>query len=68
MKRPRGGAGSGPAAWLARHVLGVTPASPGFGRVRVRPHLGDLTWARGKVPPPPGPVVYAAELFTGPLE
>ena len=52
---------SGPAAWLARHVLGVTPATPGFGRVRVRPQLGDLEWVRGKVPTPHGPVIVEAE-------
>jgi hypothetical protein len=35
-------------------VLGVRPAGPGFARVDVRPHLGRLTRARGKVPHPAG--------------
>jgi hypothetical protein len=46
----------GPAAWLAEHVLGVTPASPGFKTVRIRPNLVDLDWAKGTVPTPHGEI------------
>ena len=56
---------SGPTAWLSRHVLGITPAAPGFARVRVRPHLGDLEWAEGHVPTPHGPVHVRAERKPG---
>ena len=52
---------SGPAAWLARHVLGVTPTAPGFARVSVRPRLGDLTRVCGTVPTPHGPIRVTAE-------
>lgn len=52
---------AGPAPWLARHVLGVTPTAPGFSRVRVQPTLGDLTFARGTVPTPHGPIRVTAE-------
>lgn len=45
---------AGPTAWLSEHVLGVSPAAPGFARVRIRPKLGDLEWARGSVPTPRG--------------
>ena len=45
---------AGPTAWLMEHVLGVAPASPGFGTVTVVPHLGDLTYARGTFPTPHG--------------
>ena len=45
---------AGPTAWLMEHVLGITPASPGFGRVCIRPHLGGLEWARGTYPTPHG--------------
>ncbi|MCL2700849.1 MAG: alpha-L-rhamnosidase [Phycisphaerae bacterium] len=31
-------------------ILGVRPASPGFGTVRIEPQLGPLTWAHGRVP------------------
>ena len=52
---------AGPAAWLARHVLGVLPTAPGFARASVRPRLGDLRYARGTVPTPHGPVRVTAE-------
>lgn len=45
---------STPTADLTRHVLGVTPASPGFTTARVAPRLGDLDWARGAAPTPAG--------------
>ncbi|HLL90419.1 MAG TPA: alpha-L-rhamnosidase C-terminal domain-containing protein, partial [Tepidisphaeraceae bacterium] len=35
-------------------ILGVRPASAGFGTVRVHPQLGPLTWARGEMPHPAG--------------
>ena len=41
-------------AWLTEHVLGLAPATPGFGRIRVEPHLGDLEWAEGTLPTPHG--------------
>lgn len=44
----------GPTAWLSRHVLGITPAEPGFTAVRIRPMLGDLAWAEGTYPTPKG--------------
>lgn len=44
----------GPTAWLSEHVLGVRPAAPGFAKVRIAPHLGDLAWARGTFPTPHG--------------
>lgn len=36
------------------YTLGVTPAEPGYGRVRIEPQLGRLRWARGLVPSPHG--------------
>ncbi len=45
---------SGPTAWLTEHVLGVTPASPGFKTVHVRPELAGLEYAKGAVPTPHG--------------
>ncbi len=45
---------SGPAPWLIRYVLGVTPAAPGFAEVGFDPFLGDLDWAEGTVPTPRG--------------
>ncbi|WP_194908692.1 alpha-L-rhamnosidase C-terminal domain-containing protein [Catenulispora rubra] len=45
-----------PSRDLLVYVLGITPAEPGYARVRVAPRLGDLDWARGSVPTPHGPV------------
>jgi hypothetical protein len=36
------------------YTLGVTPADPGYSRVRIEPHLGRLDWAKGAVPSPHG--------------
>lgn len=56
---PEGGAGAhsklhaqgaGVAWTLSKHVLGVQPLTPGYGRCRIEPGLGDLEWARGVVP------------------
>jgi hypothetical protein len=43
-----------PTRDLMQHTLGITPATPGFGRARVAPALGDLSWARGAAPTPFG--------------
>ncbi len=37
-------------------TLGVRPAAPGFERIAVRPIPGYLSWARGQVTTPHGPV------------
>ena len=47
---------STPLVQMSARVLGVTPASPGFSAISIRPELCDLTWARGKVPTPHGDV------------
>ena len=45
---------SGPTAWLSRHVLGVEVVEPGFKKVRITPHLGNLKWVEGTFPTPYG--------------
>lgn len=47
---------AGPANLLPAHLLGVTPASPGYRKVTIRPALGDLAWAEGVVPTPHGDI------------
>jgi hypothetical protein len=47
---------STPLVQLSSRVLGVTPASPGFGTIAIKPALCDLQWARGVVPTPHGDV------------
>jgi len=41
---------SGPTSWLTEHVLGVQVIAPGCKVIRVRPHLGDLTFIEGTFP------------------
>jgi hypothetical protein len=50
------GGAAGPAAWLHRAVLGVSPVRDGFAAIRFAPALGDLEWAEGTVPTPRGPI------------
>jgi hypothetical protein len=52
---------STPTRDLVVYTLGVTPAEPGFERVRVAPALGGLEWATGAVPTPRGFVTVRAE-------
>ncbi len=51
------GWGAGPAYLLGRFVLGIEPAAPGFRKVRIRPQLAALDWAKGRVPTPYGDIV-----------
>lgn len=50
------GWGSVPIYEFCAEVLGVQPAEPGFARIRVAPQPGPLTWAKGEVITPRGPV------------
>ena len=45
---------AGPAWLLPAKILGVTPTSPGYREVSIRPALGDLAWAKGEIPTPHG--------------
>ena len=47
---------AGPALHLPAHILGVTPTSPGYRTVDIRPALGDLAWAEGDIPTPWGEI------------
>lgn len=46
--------GASPTLQMPSKVLGVQVLEPGFRKIRVRPQLGDLTYARGKIPTPQG--------------
>jgi alpha-L-rhamnosidase len=45
---------STPTRDMMFYTLGVTPAEPGYAIARVAPHLGRLTWVKGRVPTPHG--------------
>lgn len=47
---------SGPTRWLSDHVLGVTPATPGFAEVKIAPSPGLVAECRGTVPTPRGDI------------
>ena len=53
--------GAAPANLLPRFVLGAEPLVPGWKQVRIRPHPGDLKFAKGKVPTPRGPIIVGWE-------
>ncbi len=38
------------------NILGVQPAAPGYSRVVIQPHPGDLAWAKGTLMTPQGPI------------
>jgi hypothetical protein len=51
---------AGPVPFLTNRVLGVSPASGGFGTFEVLPHPGSsLRWAAGDVPTPRGTISAA---------
>ncbi|HHV45028.1 MAG TPA: family 78 glycoside hydrolase catalytic domain [Firmicutes bacterium] len=45
-----------PTYFLSTHVLGVRPIQPGFDKVVIEPHPGDLKWCRGTMPTLLGPI------------
>lgn len=47
---------AGATVLLTERVLGVRPLSPGYATFIIAPQLGDLAWARGRVPTPHGPI------------
>lgn len=50
------GWGTGVVPALTNYILGVTPQGPGFSTFNVKPIPGDVTWAKGTVPTPSGPI------------
>ncbi|MCS7191266.1 MAG: hypothetical protein NZ843_06665, partial [Fimbriimonadales bacterium] len=50
-----------PAYFLPITVLGAKPLTPGWTRFELRPFLGDLAWAYGRLPLPNGVMHFALE-------
>ncbi len=48
--------GAAPANIITRYMWGITPATPGFTKVRIRPQLASLTFSKIKVPTMNGPI------------
>ena len=51
--------GTAPLNVISRHLLGVQPTEPGWGKARVRPQFGSLVWVRGVVPTAKGGVTVS---------
>ncbi len=56
---------SGPAPWLAKYVLGITPLEPGCRKVLFKPHLCGLDWVKGTYPTPYGDIVIDLSMEGG---
>ena len=51
------------ATHFSAYILGVTPTAPGFSRFQVRPMpVKEVTWAKGVVPTPHGPIAAGWEI------
>ncbi|OYV04382.1 MAG: alpha-L-rhamnosidase [Verrucomicrobiales bacterium VVV1] len=48
--------GAAPANLLPRYILGAESLTPGWKQARIRPQTGKLSFAKGKVPTPSGPI------------
>ena len=48
--------GAAPANIIPRFLLGIRPLEAGFKKVLIQPQLGNLGFAKGKVPTPHGPI------------
>ena len=48
--------GAAPANLLPRFVLGAEPLTAGWKQARIRPQTGTLSFAKGKIPTPLGPI------------
>ena len=57
--------GSSPNIEFFRTVLGIDTDAPGFKKIKIEPHLGDLTNVDGSMPHPNGFVLARYELVNG---
>lgn len=49
--------GAAPANLLPRYVLGAEPQTPGWKTARISPRIGNLSYAKGKIPTAIGPIL-----------
>jgi hypothetical protein len=49
-------AGSGPAQWILKQIVGIKPYEPGFKITEIYPRPSYLKWAKGTVASPHGPI------------
>ena len=53
--------GAAPANIIPRKLMGVEPLSPGFDKVRIKPQLASLAWAKAVVPTIKGKITLDIE-------
>jgi hypothetical protein len=54
-----------PTYQMSSKILGISPASPAFGAILIKPELCDLKWAKGTVPTPHGRVEVSWKVENG---
>ncbi|WP_343305491.1 alpha-L-rhamnosidase C-terminal domain-containing protein [Chitinophaga niabensis] len=59
--------GAVPANIIPRKLMGIEPIAPGWAACRIKPQLGDLPWAKIKVPTIKGDILAAYEQSPGRL-
>lgn len=59
---------SGPTAFLSQQVLGISIVEAGCKKVRIKPNLGNLRWAKGKFPTPYGEIYVEHTVTNGKVE
>lgn len=59
---------SGPAAYLSKKVLGFEILEPGCKKIRIKPSLGTLSFAEGKLPTPYGEISVKHENVNGEIK
>jgi alpha-L-rhamnosidase len=60
--------GSSPNIEFYRTILGISSEAPGFSKIKVEPHLGDLKNIGGEMPHPKGTIVVKYNLQKGALQ
>ncbi|MBP0990485.1 MAG: alpha-L-rhamnosidase [Oscillospiraceae bacterium] len=59
---------SGPTAFLSNHVLGINVTEAGCKKIKIKPDLGNLTWAKGKYPTPYGEITVEHQVKDGQIK
>ncbi|MEI6323042.1 MAG: L-rhamnose/proton symporter RhaT [bacterium] len=54
-----------PTYQMPSKILGISPSSPGFATIEIKPKLCGLTWAKGSVPTPHGNVDVSWKVVNG---
>lgn len=60
--------GASPNIEFFRTVLGIDSDAPGFKKVKIEPHLGDITKVSGEIPHPEGKIAVSYSLVKGKWE